>query len=377
MTKYTRPPGKMKILGVLDDYSEAVAFMTPEAMKKLLFISNFESTDPDSTAPDKHGYQREPMSKRIPEIANYYRGGGARTTPLILSVRLIEPDEIDAFLTLFDAEDFNGIRERFGDAVMSVVDGQHRFRGLERTYDGDPEYAPAVPVLLNFGLTFSEEAEFFDLINSTQAKLPKALIEITKADVTEVGDMSHAQRIRLIATMLARHEDSVWHGEINLTGARDPQKPVTFEGLRRSMTSMFPKELLARIDALGMDVNEIARSYWSVVAESCGDAWNNAPLVTTDDQGNEVTVARKYRIKDLVGVASIARLGKDIISSALEHEKFDQKLASLTAKLSAVDWEKTQESRENPWMASQAGFAGQSDLYLTLYRWVYAGVKPE
>jgi len=38
------------------------------------------------------------------------------------------------------------------------------------------------------------------------------------------------------------------------------------------------------------------------------------------------------------------------------------------------DWEKAD---NNPWMKSQAGFAGQKDLYEGLYQWVYSGVRPD
>ena len=44
-----------------------------------------------------------------------------------------------------------------------------------------------------------------------------------------------------------------------------------------------------------------------------------------------------------------------------------------------MDWEKInlENDERNPWMASQAGFAGQADLYKTLYAWVYTGKKPQ
>jgi len=47
------------------------------------------------------------------------------------------------------------------------------------------------PVMLYFGLTYEQEAELFDTINSTQRKLPKALIEVTKGDITEAGSQTH------------------------------------------------------------------------------------------------------------------------------------------------------------------------------------------
>jgi hypothetical protein len=41
--------------------------------------------------------------------------------------------------------------------------------------------------------------------------------------------------------------------------------------------------------------------------------------------------------------------------------------------LSEVDWAKEE---GNPWMASQAGFAGQKELYTMLHNLVYLGQKP-
>jgi len=354
--------------------------MTPAAMSQLLFISNFEKTDPESPAPDQHGYQREPMKDRIPKIARFYlsRGRTSRTTPIIISVRLNEEADIERFLELFAAGDIEGLKKEFGDTVMSVVDGQHRYLGLVEAWTTDPTFCPLVPVCLYFGLDFVDEAEFFDIINTEQRKLPKALIEITKADVREAGSPSHTQRVRLIATMLARHEHSVWHGQVNLTGARDPNKPVTFEGLRRSSASMFPSELLGRLEAAGKDVDEVARTYWALVAEACDEAWNGVARTRLDEDGNSVEYAPKYRIKELVGVASLAKLGKDIVTSALEHPNFFERMKTLVGALSEVDWEKVnlEKDERNPWMASQAGFAGQSDLYKTLYAWVYYGKKP-
>lgn len=361
----------MKVLGVLSPL-EAMGQLTPPEMAKLCFISRFEESDPESPAPDKHGYQRQPIESRIPEIAKYYGRSDARTTPIIVSCR-VPLDERDDFLKAWDEGDVTGIQARWGKSAVSIVDGQHRFMGLVRQWEQNPEFLPLVPVLLNFGLSFAQEAEYFDLINSTQRKLPKALIEITKADVTQAGVIDHPQRVRLIATMLARHDESVWKGQVNLTGARDPNKPVTFEGLRRSSVSMFPKEILNRLDAAGLDPDKVARDYWRTVASACPNAWGDEPGHELDDNGEEIEVPRSYRIKELVGVASLARLGKDIIASALEHENFDTKMIMLTGRLSDVDWEKR---KGNPWMASQAGFAGQADLYEVLYNWVYLSEAP-
>lgn len=50
------------------------------------------------------------------------------------------------------------------------------------------------------------------------------------------------------------------------------------------------------------------------------------------------------------------------------------KLEELVDNLTVVDWEK---SPTNKWMRSQAGFAGQKELYTLLYELAYNGAEPE
>lgn len=350
----------------------AFAELTPPTMEKLLFISSFDQSDPDSPAPQHHGYQREPMWSRIPGIAKYFLVEDHRTllTPLLVSVRLHDPVDLALFRDMLSAGDIEGIHRTFHRAVCSLVDGQHRFLGLVKAHNTDPTFNPLVPVMLYFGLDYEQEAELFDIINVTQRKLPKALIETTKGDITKLGDKDYPQSIRVIAFALARDEDSVWYDEVNMTGASDRTRRVTYEGLRRSTENMFSQELLSRLRKRGMSATDVAKSYWSMVAEACSTAWNNMPS-GFDENGDPISV--EYRIKELVGVASLARLGKDIIHSALEASSVEDRMAELTSALGEVDWEKRE---GNPWMASQAGFAGQKDLYTMLYELVYNGHKP-
>ncbi len=88
--------------------------------------------------------------------------------------------------------------------------------------------------------------------------------------------------------------------------------------------------------------------------------------------GERRTIKIQYRIKDLVGVASLANLGNDIVTSGLELKE-PGKLEELAAKLVEVDWEKRD---NNAWMRSQAGFAGQKDLYEMLHALVYNDRRP-
>ena len=361
----------------------ALATMTPPTARDLLFISTYDSSDPLSNAHNQHGYQRPPLPKRFKEIANYFTSDGHRhlITPLIVSVRLDEPEGITRFMKLLDHGDVNAIRQAFGEKVASIVDGQHRFWGLVTAWEEDPEFLPKIPIMLYFGLSFVQEAELFNTINVTQRKLPKALIETTRGDITETDQKTYAQEIRRLTFSLCRDKDSVWGPKngvetVNMTGVRDPNRTVSYEGLRRSTSHMFPAELYDRLRALDNDLPlKLAKRYWAEVAESCKEAWFEDPDTRTEvdqDTGDTVEVKIKYRIKDLVGVASLAKLGKDILTAQLDSGEGDR-LEQLTRKLVEVDWEKRS---DNIWMRSQAGFAGQKDMYLTLHRLVFSDLGP-
>jgi len=257
--------------------------------------------------------------------------------------------------------EFATIKELWDESTMSIVDGQHREGGLigahDRAHDLMAEYErqddfnPPVPLMLFFGLSYEEEAELFDTINSTQRKLPKALIEVTKGDITERGEHSHAQKIREIAFALARDDDSVWSGLVNMTGACDPDRKITWEGLRRSTANMFPAELVGRIEASGESPIIHAKQYWRTVSQACAGAWDERPDVIVNSDGETEEVQVPYRLKELVGVAALARLGKDIIVSAIERSPFRNQqdtVVDYVSKLSEVDWRKSDQQPVGP-----------------------------
>lgn len=378
MATATRNTGTRVIAWLNDDV--AVAAIRPSDMVKILFVSKFSVADPASPAPGHHGYQRDPEEARGAAIGKFFlkRSACAQPTPLTVSVRVPDPVDRREFERLFNAGRFEELRERFTDAVVSVVDGQHRSLGHIYANGKDSTYDPDVPIMMYFGLSIIQEAQLFDVINSTARKLPKALIETTKADIVEAGTKSYAQTVREIATSLARDDDSVWKGDVNMTGARKSEAPVTFEGLRRSTAAMFPKEVLERVVRAKKDPAAVASAYWRLVSETCSAAWNAEAVTRPNEDGEPIDVTPEYRIKELVGVAALSRLGRDIIVSSLDVQafhggSFDSQMATLVSKLQAVNWVK---EKGNPWMQSQAGFSGQADLHQALYGWVFSGSFP-
>lgn len=360
---------------------QAMATLTPDLLKELAFISTYETSDPLSSSPQQHGYQREPMEGRFSGIGKYYYKDENRflIPPIIASARVYSPEDVERFNELFNSGDIAGIKAAFTKSAFSIVDGQHRLGGLYYAWSNFDDFHADVPVMIYYGLGYAEEAHLFDDINSNQRKLPKALIEATNQHIqAQAGDKTHSQIIREIAFAVAQDGDSVWKDKINMTGARDPERSVTYEGLRRSSSQMFPDRLLKRLASLRLDPKDTAKKYWELVSKACWTAWTEKPRYVLGEDGNQVEEKVHYRLKDLVGVASLAKLGEDIMTTSLDKagnntDVFFDSLADLVSKLGAVDWEK---GDRNPWMRGQAGFAGQKELYDVLYNLVYLDHQP-
>lgn len=371
---------EMKILVELLPGKVALATLTPDLLLELAFISTYETKDPRSSSPQQHGYQREPMEARFPGIATYYNKDRNKEliTPIIASARVYTPEDVRKFNELFNAGKIDSIHTLFTDSAFSIVDGQHRMHGLHEAWKKYPDFNAHVPVMIYYGLDYAEEARLFDDINTNQRKLPKALIEATKLHVEAGPDKKHPQVIREIAFAVAQDGDSVWKDRINMTGARQPDRSITYEGLRRATSQMFPERLLGRLRNIGLTPEQVAKKYWEMVSKACGPAWTERPRIITGEDGNPVEEKVHYRLKDLVGVASLAKLGEDMMTTSLDRgqnnpETFWNSLADLISRLGAVDWEKRP---NNPWMAPQAGFAGQKELYELLYNLVYLDQYP-
>lgn len=357
----------------------AMATLTPDKLKELAFISTYSAKDDQSTSPRKNGYQREPMESRFPGIGRYYARDNNRhlITPLIASARLYNPQDQTRFNQLFAKGDMVTIHKEFGKNVFSIVDGQHRLGGLFWAWENIEDFNADVPVMIYYGLHYTEEANLFDEVNTNQRKLPKALIEATKVHM-EAGDKSHEQFIREVAVALAQDGDSVWHGLVNMTGGPEGKgKPVTYEGLRRATGNMLTTRLVSRLQDRKLRPDKVAKRYWQMVAQACAVAWDEQEKEVIDDEGFIVMEPVKYKLKDLAGMGAVSRLGQDILTSALEksltEEDFNSAMADLVSRLGAVDWEKRP---DNPWVSTSAGFAGASGLYKMLFSLVYLDAPP-
>ena len=374
---------RMTIQSMFAPGKAAFATMTPDALQELAFVSTYNTVDEQSSSPRQHGYQRDPLTARFAPIGRYFsqEADGKHThahliPALIISVRVYSPKAIAEFNDLFNKGDIVGIHKKFGKSVFSVVDGQHRKGGLFWAWENKATFNPDVPLTLYYGLRYADEATLFDDINTNQRKLPKALIEATKVHM-EAGEKTHQQTIREVAFALAQDGDSPWHGMINMTGARNPGLPVTYEGLRRATGNMLHEKLIARLRGRDFNLERVAKKYWETVARTCAPAWQDRPRTVQLEDGETEEVEVKYHLKNLAGVASVSRLGADIVGTALDQSKTEEDfwsaMVSLVSKLGVIDWEKRP---GNPWTSSGAGFAGQTGLYKMLYELVYLDKAP-
>jgi len=361
--------------------------------REIIFTPTIDMIDQDSTRKGptndftRRGYQRPPEAQRIRKIAQYYSGTDLLgfTTPLIAAVRrgLDHKALVDVIERGLDGSlEFDNELHW----VLAVIDGQHRFEGAISALGQDPPRDTNILVLCVHDLDYEEETEVFNVINTTPKRLPKALTEWNKYGITETGARDQGQMIRELVVNLAIDEDSVWEGMINLTGTgREPGKPVTLEGIRRSTENMFRSGTLRYTDA-AMQL-KMAKNFWLAVSETWPEAWEDRQRrVQLDDgtwamTGEKATVDGKfrkippvqYRLKDLVGVASLAKIGGEILAEAQGNSDPDAYVRAEVGKLSEVDWIKTP---ENLWAGGQAGFAGQKGLYEALAFLRAHGIAP-
>jgi DGQHR domain-containing protein len=360
-----------------DRQGKRMGRMAASDAERLLKTYTYYTDDPDS--PNGKGYQRPPDESRYAEIAADIEMHGV--TPIILSDRgrwksILGDGSIDVAMTLEEMlEVLDAAGEEGREVFLSVIDGQHRTQGalrlLARGIDVD------IPFELLVDLTWPEEVERFNTINTKAKNLPKALVEVNRMNVFDSSKATNRERqeqdVREVVFALERDEDSPWHHQVNMTGGRNTGRPVTFEGLRRSSLSTFtgPLALLPLATKV-----EMAKSFWRVVAETWPNAWNDVPEVVervnaTTNEWETVEVPVKYRIKDLAGVSALAKIAGHVLQEAWDPATQQLRMGLVRARLGRgqdISWVK---AKDNPDMNAQAGFSGLADMYDMLLRRLY------
>ena len=148
--------------------------------EKLLRTYTYYTDDPDS--PNGKGYQRPPDEARYPEIATDIEVHGA--TPLIVSDRgrwksLLDHENGTISMTLDEVlAALADAGEDEEHVFLSIIDGQHRSKGASRLLGRNID--SVLPFLLYSDLSWPEEVERFNTINTKAKNLPRALVEVNR-----------------------------------------------------------------------------------------------------------------------------------------------------------------------------------------------------
>lgn len=125
---------------------------------------------------------RDPVDRRLREVANYVLAEqGILPTSILLSTRPTDPIDLD-FKPSSDTESPIqwGILNIPDGAKLWIVDGQHRYFGIERAYEraGAPELgAYTFPVCIMDNVDRYTEMVHFNIVNTRQKKMPTDIVD--------------------------------------------------------------------------------------------------------------------------------------------------------------------------------------------------------
>ena len=160
------------------------------------------------TTDDDEGIQRESSPSRIAEIGKYCSDPDAVfPTPIVVSVKNQDDITLD--------ENTHTISFRENEKLGSVLDGQHRLWGIEKS-----EYRNkfTLPVVLMFGLTTEEEAYIFSTINSNQQKVSVSLIY----DLFENSKYHTPQKTaHYVARVMNSQKNSPFYDRLKMLGKKE------------------------------------------------------------------------------------------------------------------------------------------------------------
>lgn len=213
--------------------------LTVMAVTDILAISSIDRREFDQvTLASRGGPQREASENRINEIAKYAGSADATfPTPILLSVPEGYYEITSDHLVLEDDR-----------RVASVVDGQHRLLGLQRSRYRN-EYV--LPVVFILGATEEQKALIFAIINGKQTRVSASVIY----DLFEVVEgRSPAKTAHEIARAMNQDEDSPFYRRLKMLGKR-------FRGSKETLSQgTFVTQLLRHISSNPSDDLNRARA---------------------------------------------------------------------------------------------------------------------
>ena len=278
-------------------------YVTALSLKELRLHSQVDRWSPANV----EGYQRPPVDRRLRDIAKYMKEEyGILPTSVLLGTRGDDPVPIE-----FDARgDSDGTGE-WGlltvpeTAKLWIVDGQHRYFGVNHAYErGGVEALDSYP----FPVTIMENIDrymemiHFNLINTRQRKMPTDIVdrhlmqrqEREGLKMIASGKRGEKEYLQATATRivdLLNEEPGPWHHQIAIPGV-----PGRDQGLMRQhalVASLEPvmKDTWVRAQRPQEEhVVKLVTNYWGALSEIWPEAFAEP---------------QEYRIQATVGVYSM------------------------------------------------------------------------
>jgi len=317
----------------------------PELKKLNLKVAEF-SVRTENTP--EAGYQRKVEETRARKFGKFVAEGNISPASMLLSIREkdLKHTKIDDLTRKNLNEDISNDVEKIilhvkTECPVWIVDGQHRWRGIQDIDNKKLEgFHMAFTIL--FGLDPDEEANQFVIINKTQkavrtdlaerfiAKAYKKRGEIAIMNDPNTGIFKKAiwvsKAIDVLDTLVDPVRKTTWEGKVQL-----PNEPKA-----KTMTvtqSGFTNSLQVLVDKLGpltnqdmykvCDIVDIVDGFWNSIKKNCPkpfEAYN-------PDNGIN---PNNYAIQQTIGVSVLHRVLNQIwvdLSGPLEISDFDELLA--------------------------------------------------
>jgi DGQHR domain-containing protein len=306
-------------------------------LKKHVLVDYWSPSNPN-------GYQRPLVDRRLADVAKYMMAEqGVLPTSILLCVRSTDEKGV-TFKAIGKQDGFAEIGDLTvpEEAKLWIVDGQHRFYGVNRAYEreGAVEFEGyAFPVTILAGVSQYDEMIHFNIINTTQKKMPTDIVDrhlVQKASAEGVkmiasGSKGEKEYMRAKATRiidLLDQADGPWHNQIAVPGVVGKDQGLVRQ---HAMVAAIEPALKDAFLAIRSDeeIAKLLNFFW----KACQQIWPEA-FGSPDE----------YRVQATVGVYALNWVFPSVVHLCVAERKLSQeKMAELIAGtgIDSKFWSKT------------------------------------
>ncbi len=269
------------------------------------------------TTSNADGYQRPLVERRLRDLARYVlEEEGILPTAVLVGIR--PQDDPKVQIRNFEGNGRDGgivhldIPEG---APLWIIDGQHRFHGVQYAYERGTELLAAYPfpVCIMWDVDRFAEMLHFNIINTRQKKMSTDIVDRHLVQIQKVhglkmmaaGARGEKEYARATATQLVdqlNDAPGIWHHQISIPGV-----PGRENGLIRQHAMVVSIEPFLRDPwvkgATEDDRVKVLVNFWEAVKEVWADAFENP---------------KDYRVQATVGIYSLHLVLPVIIQRCLE-----------------------------------------------------------